>query len=80
MAAQNLWNEIFGCVNYLKLKYDTVLSMPVHIRKYWINRNNADAEQYELNSNKSKNESMVNGDGINSYAKLEQTRNKNNGF
>lgn len=70
-AEKKLWDELWGCVNYLKIPFDTLMSMPVYIRKFWILKHN------EVNSpeNKSGNGENKNIDGqqINSYAQLEQS-------
>lgn len=68
------WNEIFGCVNYLHLPYETVMGMPIHIRKFWIekhNRNNEEAEEAAKNQEGSKS---IGGESINAYARLEQQK------
>lgn len=70
-----LWEEIWGCVNYLNIPYDTVMEMPVYVRKYWIQRHNAacaeEQEQYNQAKNGNKG-STIGGVSINSYAAIEQ--------
>ena len=69
-----LWNEIYGCVNYLKIPYDTVMTMPVYVRKFWIMKHNEE--------NKQQTESKTNtieGQSINNYARLEQSNIGGNG-
>lgn len=66
------WNEIFGCVNYLNLPYDTVMNMPIHIRKFWIQKHNQQAEEEAKSLNKDNGTSVINGESINAYARQEQ--------
>ena len=68
------WNEIFGCVNFLNLPYETIMNMPVHIRKFWIQKHNQTADELEkrLNGNKDEGTSIVSGEGLNAYARQEQ--------
>lgn len=70
------WNEIFGCVNYLNLPYDTVMNMPIHIRKFWIEKHNKNAEEAEEAAKNKDGSSSIGGEAINSYALLEQNKQK----
>lgn len=72
----SFWEEIWGCVNYIKLPYETVMSMPVLNRKIWIQRYNL--EQERLNGVRNGSEKSIGGESINTYAKMEQNRLKNN--
>lgn len=67
----DLLNEIWGCVKYIKLPYDTVMNMPVYSRKQWIQKYNAEMEEIEqMRNNQPKNgHSVVSGSMLNSYAK-----------
>ena len=67
----DLLNEIWGCVKYIKLPYDTVMNMPVNARKQWIQKYNAEMEEIEqMRNNQPKNgHSVVSGSMLNSYAK-----------
>ena len=67
----DLLNEIWGCVKYIKLPYDTVMNMPVYARKQWIQKYNAEMEEIEqMRNNQPKNgHSVVSGSMLNSYAK-----------
>jgi hypothetical protein len=72
------WEEIWGCVKYIKIPYDTVMNMPVYIRKILIARHNY--EQHEMsvgmqNGNKSEGADM--GFGLNNYARVTQEKIKN---
>ena len=67
----DLLNEIWGCVKYIKLPYDTVMNMPVYARKQWIQKYNAEMEEIEqMRNNQPKNgHSVVCGSILNSYVK-----------
>ena len=73
----SFWNEIFGCVNYLNIPYETVMKLPIYIRKFWIQKHNQQVEEQEKNLNKEQNFSTIGGESINSFAKQEQMKNKN---
>jgi hypothetical protein len=76
-AFNGLMEEIWGCVEYLKIPYDTVMEMPVYLRKFWIMKHNgAVAKQ---NKNNDPNSSTITGDAINTYAKMEQSNEKMRG-
>ena len=64
----DLLNEIWGCVKYIKLPYDTVMNMPVYARKQWIQKYNAEMEEIEqMRNNQPKNgHSVVSGSMLNS--------------
>lgn len=65
-----LWEELFGCVEYLKIPYDTILRMPVHVRKFWINRHNqAIKKEKDVKDGYTR---TVEGVGVNAFAALEQ--------
>lgn len=70
------WEEIFGCVTYLELPYETVMSMPIYLRKYWIEKHNRSHQEHKA---RSEGLSTVEGTSLNSYARLEQTKMKNGG-
>lgn len=71
-ANLNLMNEIWGCVEYLKIPYETVMEMPVYLRKYWINKHNEKVIAEEKKSSGDKNTRTVTGDAVNAFARLEQ--------
>lgn len=72
------WEEIWGCVNYIKLPYDTVMRMPVNERKIWIQRHNLEQqrerERYEKQQGGTE---TVNGESLNAYARVSQEKIKN---
>lgn len=70
-AENALWDEIWGCVNYVKIPYETVMyEMPVYIRKYWIKRHNEANDPGKHNDGKPK---TVDGAALNAYAEMEQS-------
>lgn len=70
---QALWDELYGCNNYLKIPFDTLMDMPVHIRKYWIHKYNAENKE----DTSTPNTSTISGINLNTYASLEQMKLKN---
>lgn len=67
-------DELWGCVEYLKIPFDTLWAMPVYLRKYWIQRHNDKVKTEEQsNANKSGGAPRtIEGDSVNAYARLEQ--------
>ena len=61
------------------MSYETVMSMPVYKRKYWILKHNAEQktqeEVYKASRDVGKTTSVA-GSAINSYAELEQANSK----
>ncbi len=70
-AEKKLWDELWGCVNYLKIPFDTLMAMPVYIRKFWILKHN-EVNNQENKSGNGENKN-IDGQQINSYAQLEQS-------
>ena len=68
----SFWNEIYGCVNYLNLPYETVMNLPVYIRKFWIKRHNRQAEEEERESASAKDGKSIGGEQLNGFARVEQ--------
>lgn len=62
-----LLEEIWGCVNCIKIPYETVMSMPVYDRKNWIARHNLEVaeENEKRNSSKDGNVTNISGEMIN---------------
>lgn len=72
-------DEIWGCVEYIKIPFDTLWSMPVYLRKYWIQRHNQKVASEDQNNSTSGNGSAgaprtISGNAVNAYAKLEQNK------
>jgi len=58
---------------YLKVPFDTLMEMPVYVRKFWI-------DKYVADNDKSGNEpgsTTVDSGSINTYAQLEQDNQAN---
>ena len=74
----NFWNEIYGCVNYLNLPYDTVMNLPVYVRKFWIKKHNMAIEEERVQAEQAKlgksAGDMISGEGLNAFAEQEQMR------
>ena len=75
---ESFYEEIWGCVNYIKLPYETVMNMPVRERKIWIQRHNIE-QQREKENDEKKNRGMgsITGESVNAYAKITQEKIKN---
>ena len=71
------WEEIWGCVNVIKLPYDTVMNMPVQHRKLWISRHNHDSELRRAAEEERRNGNVISGEALNSFAEVEQEKAKN---
>lgn len=71
----NFWNEIYGCVNYLNLPYDTVMGLPIYIRKFWIQKHNQSIKEGEERAT-GNGMKTVGGASLNSYARMEMNNNK----
>ena len=69
-SEKKLWDELWGCVNYLKIPFDTVMTMPVYIRKFWIIKHNEVNNQNNIHGNGKTN--SIDGAVINVYAQTEQ--------
>ena len=70
-----LWDEIFGCVNYIKMPYETVMNKPVYLRHFWITKHN-EAVEIENKEYNSGGESHSDA-SINSAAEIEQMKEEN---
>ena len=54
-SVMNFWDEIYGCVNYLNLPYDTVMNLPVYVRKFWIKKHNRQVEEEQAEMERADN-------------------------
>ena len=73
----SFWDEIYGCVKYIGIPYDTVMSMPVQDRKVWIQKHNIEAKKHDTPPDVNKNGSgTISGEMINWFAKNEQMNEK----
>lgn len=68
----SFWNEIWGCVNYLNLPYDTVMNLPIYIRKFWIQKHNRQAEEDKIEVENNSASKKIGGVALNAYAMVEQ--------
>ena len=71
----SFWSEIYGCVNYLNLPYDTVMNLPIYIRKFWIQKHNMDIKEGEERAT-GNGDKTIGGVSINAYARMEQGKSK----
>ena len=71
---KNLTDEIWGCVKYVGIPYDTVMRMPIHVRKYFIRKHNE--EQETKNGSYSYGSRHISGEALNKYASMEQSNNQ----
>ena len=75
------WEEIWGCVNYIKIPYETVMNMPVRERKIWIQRHNVEQQRLKEGADSgSRGTSEMSGEALNRYASLEQQKAQNGSF
>ena len=73
----SFWDEIYGCVKYIGIPYDTVMSMPVQDRKVWIQKHNIEAKKTSgPPENARMGEGSISGEMINGFAKNEQMNEK----
>lgn len=74
----NFWDEIYGCVKYIGIPYDTVMAMPVQDRKVWIQKHNIEANRNDAPPDAvSQGKGNISGEMLNGFAKREQ-QNKGN--
>lgn len=77
---RQLKEEIWGCFKYIGIPMDTIMSMPIQDRKFYIIKHN-EAMQMEEKRLKSaergnSHDSTISGEAINSYAYKEIQNNK----
>ena len=77
-SVMNFWDEIYGCVNYLNLPYDTVMNLPVYVRKFWIKKHNRQVEEEQAEMERAKAGQsagdFISGEGVNDFAEMEQRK------
>lgn len=62
----------------MKLPYETVMKMPIYIRKLWISRHNQRCmEEEEMFKNGGDNAKTINGESINEFAKTDMLMSQN---
>ena len=72
--------EVWGCVKYIGIPYETVMKMPVYKRKNFIRMHNEEQAGIDHKRNLEENRNKVSGELINDYAKLEQANKINKNF
>lgn len=73
---RQLKEEIWGCFKHIGIPFDTIMSMPIQDRRFYIMKHNMEQEAINKELHKS-NESSYNGNGdLNSFAQLEQSNAK----
>ena len=77
-SVMNFWNEIYGCVNYLNLPYETVMNLPTYVRKFWIKKHNRTVDEEKAEQERAKLGTMggdlISGEGLNAFAEREQMK------
>ena len=77
-SVMNFWDEMYGCVNYLNLPYDTVMNLPVYVRKFWIKKHNRQVEEEQAEMERAKAGQsagdFISGEGVNAFAEMEQRK------
>ena len=69
----SLFSSISNDQESYQALFDTLMNMPVHIRKYWIHKYNAENKE----DTSTPNTSTISGMNLNTYASLEQMKLKN---
>lgn len=72
--------EIWGCYKHMNIPLETIYSMPIMMRKFFIKKHNKDVMEqnakYE-NSNNNRETTYEDGISINEFAKQEQSKKQN---
>lgn len=68
--------EIWGCYKHIGIPFETIYSMPIQDRKYYIMKHNQEQEEYK-SKNSSRNGTQISGESINQYASITQQNIKN---
>ena len=70
-----LKDELWGCYKYIGIPFETLYSMPIQDRKYYIQRHNAESKEQQEQYETSNGHVMThNGEAINSFAAIEQQK------
>lgn len=69
-------DEIWGCVKYIGIPYETVMKMPVRQRKEWIRRHNNEQDNIKKKENNSSGSHSITGSALNKYAAMNQSMDK----
>ena len=68
-----LQNEIFSCMRYIKIPYDSLMHMPTRDRRYFIKKHNEATEEENAKYNKGE---TIGGAALNSLADVTMQRGK----
>ena len=73
-----LMEEIWGCFKHMNIPLETIYSMPIMTRKFFIKKHNEDVmaqnEKYESKYGSGKETKYSDGVSINEFARLEQNK------
>jgi hypothetical protein len=71
---KTLTDEIWGCVKYVGLPYDTIMKMPIHVRKYFIRKHNEEEGKASSSNSTTRH---ISGEALNKYASMEMNNARN---
>lgn len=70
-----LKEEIWGCFKYIGIPLETIYSMPIQDRKFFIQKHNIDSKrEMEMMETNDGNTKTISGEALNNYAAKEQTK------
>lgn len=64
-----LLDEIWGCVKYVGIPYDTIMSMPIQNRRYFIQRHNHEQDKLAKEMGGPENGASFYGEEVNGFAR-----------
>lgn len=67
----SLKEEIWGCYKYIGIPIETIYSMPVHDRKFFIMKHNMDVKEENEKTANNSNSGTITGEALNNYAAKE---------
>lgn len=67
---KNLKDELFGCFKYIGIPFDILNKMPIRDRKFYIAKHNGVVDEEK---NKTKGNSIINGEMINKFTDFSQS-------
>lgn len=76
----NFREEIWGCYKYIGIPIETIYSMPIQERKFYIQRHNLEQKREEetMRANESQTssskENVMDGEALNAFAQKEQEK------
>lgn len=69
---RRLKDEIWGCFKYIGIPMDTIMSMPIQDRKYYILKHNEEQGNLQRDMGDRKNSIELYGESLNRYADIAQ--------